>query len=124
MPFQCPDCKRVSHHPEDARHGYCGHCHTFPENRAKRMQATKAPTNPYAPPCAGTGPCTEKGMAIEGFCKCKADSERLQDLTQRVAALEQVLSNAIDILQGELRRNQEMAMEELAQINHELGLDQ
>jgi hypothetical protein len=28
-PFTCPQCHRTSHHPEDARHGYCGNCHEF-----------------------------------------------------------------------------------------------
>ena len=27
--FMCPKCGRVSHHPEDAREGYCGHCHEW-----------------------------------------------------------------------------------------------
>lgn len=25
----CPDCRRMSHHPEDIRQGYCGACHEF-----------------------------------------------------------------------------------------------
>jgi hypothetical protein len=29
MSFQCPKCKKTSHHPEDERHGYCGNCHEF-----------------------------------------------------------------------------------------------
>ena len=29
MAFECPKCKRVSHHPDDERHGYCGDCHEF-----------------------------------------------------------------------------------------------
>jgi hypothetical protein len=29
MPFTCPRCGMTSHHPEDARHGYCGNCHDF-----------------------------------------------------------------------------------------------
>jgi hypothetical protein len=29
MPFKCPRCESVSHHPEDARHGYCVKCHDF-----------------------------------------------------------------------------------------------
>lgn len=27
--FTCPVCLRISYHPEDARHGYCGACHDF-----------------------------------------------------------------------------------------------
>jgi hypothetical protein len=27
--FSCPMCKRTSHHPEDARQGYCGACRTW-----------------------------------------------------------------------------------------------
>lgn len=27
--FTCPHCGMTSHHPEDARHGYCGNCHDF-----------------------------------------------------------------------------------------------
>jgi hypothetical protein len=29
MPFECPKCHKVSHHPEDEKHGYCGNCHEF-----------------------------------------------------------------------------------------------
>lgn len=29
MSFECPKCSRVSHHPEDEKHGYCGNCHEF-----------------------------------------------------------------------------------------------
>lgn len=29
MAFECPRCHKVSHHPEDERHGYCGNCHDF-----------------------------------------------------------------------------------------------
>jgi hypothetical protein len=29
MSFECPKCHRVSHHPYDERHGYCGNCHEF-----------------------------------------------------------------------------------------------
>lgn len=29
MSFTCPRCNMTSHHPEDERHGYCGHCHEF-----------------------------------------------------------------------------------------------
>jgi excisionase family DNA binding protein len=27
--FTCPDCHRTSHHPDDAKYGYCGACHAF-----------------------------------------------------------------------------------------------
>jgi hypothetical protein len=27
--FTCPRCGMTSHHPQDAQHGYCGHCHRF-----------------------------------------------------------------------------------------------
>ena len=27
--FTCPKCGRTSHHPMDARFGYCGHCHDY-----------------------------------------------------------------------------------------------
>ena len=27
--FTCPECGAVSHHPDDARFGYCGRCHAF-----------------------------------------------------------------------------------------------
>ena len=27
--FTCPLCGRVSHHPDDVSHGYCGACHEF-----------------------------------------------------------------------------------------------
>jgi hypothetical protein len=27
--FTCPRCLMTSYHPEDERHGYCGHCHDF-----------------------------------------------------------------------------------------------
>lgn len=29
MAFTCPDCERVSHHPEDEKNAYCGHCKKF-----------------------------------------------------------------------------------------------
>lgn len=29
LPFTCPVCRRTSHHPEDAKNGYCGNCHAF-----------------------------------------------------------------------------------------------
>lgn len=29
MPFTCPRCGAVSHHPKDEEHGYCGRCHDF-----------------------------------------------------------------------------------------------
>lgn len=28
-PFTCPRCTRTSHHPDDKRYGYCGHCHDY-----------------------------------------------------------------------------------------------
>ena len=27
--FTCPECERTSHHPEDARQGFCGACHDW-----------------------------------------------------------------------------------------------
>jgi len=27
--FTCPRCGRTSHNPNDAREGYCGHCHDW-----------------------------------------------------------------------------------------------
>jgi ribosomal protein S27AE len=27
--YTCPKCGRASHHPEDLRNRYCGHCHEF-----------------------------------------------------------------------------------------------
>jgi len=29
MSFTCPKCYRVSFHPDDEKHGYCGYCHSF-----------------------------------------------------------------------------------------------
>lgn len=29
MAYTCPRCARTSHHPEDARQGYCGACHDW-----------------------------------------------------------------------------------------------
>ncbi|MCH5677847.1 hypothetical protein [Streptomyces gilvus] len=29
LPFTCPRCRRISHHPDDKRYGYCGHCHDY-----------------------------------------------------------------------------------------------
>jgi hypothetical protein len=29
MSFECPKCHKISHHPDDERHGYCGNCHEF-----------------------------------------------------------------------------------------------
>lgn len=31
--FTCPRCNRTSHHPEDAKYGYCGACHAFTGER-------------------------------------------------------------------------------------------
>lgn len=27
--FTCPECGRISHHPEDLEHGFCGACHAW-----------------------------------------------------------------------------------------------
>lgn len=35
MAFECPDCGMVPHSPQDAEHGYCGACGTFPEHRPR-----------------------------------------------------------------------------------------
>lgn len=42
--------------------------------------------NQYARPCSDGGACTEKGMAIPGFCKCKEDSERVAELEAAIKA--------------------------------------
>jgi hypothetical protein len=31
--FTCPRCGRTSHHPDDARNGYCGACHDWTGQR-------------------------------------------------------------------------------------------
>lgn len=33
MSFTCPKCGMTSHHPKDAEHGYCGHCHEYTGRR-------------------------------------------------------------------------------------------
>lgn len=38
---------------------------------------TMTESNPFERPCWG-GPCSTKGMAEAGFCKCKEDSEVIQ----------------------------------------------
>ena len=49
----------------------------------------------YQRPCQG-GPCTEIGMAIPGFCKCKQDAERICALENLVRELAMDLENEID----------------------------
>lgn len=56
MPFRCPDCDAVSHHPEDERHNYCVRCCEFkpkrkiattvylPEYQLERLRLLKAAT--------------------------------------------------------------------------------
>lgn len=39
-------------------------------------------SNPYDRPC-WSGPCTDRGMATPGFCKCKADAELIRDEYER-----------------------------------------
>jgi ribosomal protein L37E len=34
--FTCPRCGRTSHHPTDAREGYCGACHDWTAPRRGR----------------------------------------------------------------------------------------
>lgn len=33
LPFTCPRCSRTSHHPDDKRYGYCGHCRAYTGGR-------------------------------------------------------------------------------------------
>lgn len=37
--FTCPQCGRTSHHPDDARHGYCGACHASVDDAPSLMEA-------------------------------------------------------------------------------------
>ena len=34
--YRCPRCGMVSFNPNDAKHGYCGHCHAFTGDEIKR----------------------------------------------------------------------------------------
>lgn len=34
--FKCPRCGMVSHHPDDVREGYCGACHDWTGDPARR----------------------------------------------------------------------------------------
>jgi ribosomal protein S27AE len=34
--FTCPRCGMTSHHPDDARDGYCGNCHDWTRIRDAR----------------------------------------------------------------------------------------
>jgi hypothetical protein len=40
MPFTCPRCGAVSHHPKDEEHGYCGRCHQFVEDMVNAVART------------------------------------------------------------------------------------
>jgi hypothetical protein len=42
MAFACPRCGRVSHHPDDESHGYCGACHEFTGEGITRALITAA----------------------------------------------------------------------------------
>lgn len=36
-PFVCPECHRVSYHPRDKVHGYCGGCHAYTGTDLSRL---------------------------------------------------------------------------------------
>jgi len=40
--IKCPQCGRVSHHPKDEEHRYCGACHQF-HDTMKETEATDTP---------------------------------------------------------------------------------
>jgi hypothetical protein len=50
--FTCPDCGMTSHHPDDAKHGYCGNCHAFTGSKPTEL-SEKAVTE-RADAAAGT----------------------------------------------------------------------
>ncbi len=35
----CPDCGKVSWHPDDVASGYCGNCHDFTHGQVAEMEA-------------------------------------------------------------------------------------
>ena len=45
--------------------------------------------------CHG-GPCTEKGMAVPGFCQCKADADRIAELEAALQAISAEMKTAHD----------------------------
>lgn len=52
MSFTCPICERTSYNPKDVEYQYCGHCHTFPEQRPLTMMETHISKGPMDPICA------------------------------------------------------------------------
>ena len=36
--FECPVCRKVSYHPKDIEHGYCGNCHDFTGKRPEEVK--------------------------------------------------------------------------------------
>jgi len=57
----------------------------------------------YDRPCQG-GPCTIKGLAEPGFCKCKADAERIVELEVALYKAHGILGGLSMGTDGHLRR--------------------
>ena len=53
----CPFCKRVSYHPEDVRHRYCGACHRFHDDELPN-RGTSRPDDTYCSKCDVFGHAT------------------------------------------------------------------
>lgn len=58
--------------------------------------------NPYERPCWG-GPCTEKGMATPGFCKCKDAADEIEDLREQIKSLPLLLGQVVLAAGGSVR---------------------
>lgn len=55
--FTCPECRRTSHNPYDAAHGYCAACHAFTGRKCRRCdQFRMMPCGPVQTGAAVSGP--------------------------------------------------------------------
>ncbi len=52
--FTCPECQMTSHHPDDAKHGYCGACHAFTEEPTELVVAGNRAVAGHCPMGCGT----------------------------------------------------------------------
>lgn len=60
----CPICDATSHHPEDVKQGYCGHCHAFTRDCA-RGSCSKTPTTRFG----NISFCTEHAQEMSASLK-------------------------------------------------------
>lgn len=93
--FICPDCYRVSHHPEDVKHRYCGACHRFftiDRTEAARAEVEKCLYGHRCPCCGGmTLQARSEGelycIACHAYC--------LEEEATKLSNMEAVLSSPL-----------------------------